>query len=243
MRFDPLRGAFVSLLIAAASLVWFVAIRMADEALFRRLGYAMHAATLLAIFALIAGLAVAALFLRFHHVRTELLQGRRVVARWRVDAATFKAFAPRALDSDRSEKRQALAAVAAFVVVIFGAFALFDREAAPYMLSMAAVVILAMALAYRLGRRTTEAQLVYRGGEAIVGERGLLFNEVLHVWGAPLSWLTGARLSRDGRTLEVDYAFLSRLGAQAVSVLVPVAPDSRAAAETAEARLQALAGA
>ena len=146
MRFDPLRGAFVSLLIAAASLVWFVAIRMADEALFRRLGYAMHAATLLAIFALIAGLAVAALFLRFHHVRTELLQGRRVVARWRVDAATFKAFAPRALDSDRSEKRQALAAVAAFVVVIFGAFALFDREAAPYMLSMAAVVILAMAL-------------------------------------------------------------------------------------------------
>lgn len=242
MRFDPLRGVFVSLLIVGASLAWFAAIWMADEALFRRLSYAMHAATLLAIFALVAGLAVAGLFLRFHHVRMELLEGRRVVARWRVDEATFRAFVPRALEADRREKRQALVAVAGFVVVIFGVFALFDREAAPFMLSMAALVIVAMLLAHRLGRRAMEAQLVYRGGEAIVGERGLLFNGVLHVWGAPLSWLTGARLSRDGRALEVDYAFLSRLGAQGVSVMLPVAPESRAAAEAAEARLQALAG-
>lgn len=242
MRFDPLRGVLVSLLIVGASLAWFAAIWMADEALFRRLGYTMHAATLLAIFALIAGLAVAGLFLRFHHVRTELLEGRRVVARWRVDEATFKAFAPRALEADARDKRQALFTVAFFIVAIFGAFALFDRDAAAAMLSIAAVVLVLMLLAYLLGQRTLAAQLVYRGGEAIVGERGLLFNGVLHVWGAPLSWLTGARLSRDGRALEVDYAFLSRLGAQGVSVMLPVAPESRAAAEAAEARLQALAG-
>ena len=242
MRFDPRRGLFVSLLISGASLAWFVALWLDDAALFRRIGYGMHAATLLAIFALLAGLAVAALFLRFHHVRTELLEGRRVLARWRVDEATFKRFVPKALDADRRDKRQALTVVAFFIVVIFGAFALFDREAAPFMLAMAAAVLVLMLLAYRLGQRAIAAQLVYRGGEAIVGERGLLFNGVLNVWGAPLSWLTGARLSPDGRILQVDYAFLSRLGAQGVSILLPVAPAARAEAEAAALALQALAG-
>lgn len=242
MRFDPLRGVFASLLIAGFGLVWLVAIQFEGDALFRRLGYAVHAATLLAILALVAGIAVGGLFLRFHHVRMELLEGRRVVARWRVDETRFKAFVPRALDADRRDKQQALAVVAFFIVVIFGAFALFDNEAAVAMLLMAAVILILMVLAYLLGQRAMAAQLVYRGGEAIVGERGLLFNGVLHVWGAPLSWLTGARLSRDGRSLEVGYAYLSRLGAQNVSTLLPVPPESRAAAEAAAERLQSLAG-
>lgn len=241
MRFDPRRGLIVSLLVCGASLAWFLALWLDDAALFRRLGYGMHAATLLAIFALLAGLAVAALFLRFHHVRTELLEGRRVLARWRVDEASFKRFVPKALDADRRDKRQALAVVAFFIVAIFGAFALFDPAAAPFMLSMAAAVLVLMLLAYGLGQRALAAQLVYRGGEAIVGERGVLFNGVLHVWGAPLSWLTGARLSPDERMLEIDYAFLSRLGAQGVSILLPVPPDARQEAEAAEAALQGLA--
>lgn len=242
MRFDPLRGLSAALLIAGSSLVWFAALWLDDAALFQRLGYAMHAVTLLAIFAAIAGLAVAGLFLRFHHVRRELLEDRRVLARWRVDEATFRRFVPEALDADRADKRQALFAVAFFVAVIFGAFALFDREAAPFMLSMAGAVLVAMLIAYRLGQRAFAAQLVYRGGEAIVGERGLLFNGVLHVWGAPLSWLTGARLSRDGRVLEVDYAFLSRIGAQGVAILLPIPPEARAEAEKAEEGLRDLAG-
>ena len=241
MRFDPLRGLFAALLVSGSSLVWFAALWLDEDALFRRLSYAMHAVTLLAIFALIAGLAVAGLFLRFHHVRRELLEGRRVLARWRVDEATFSRFVPKARDADRADKRQTLAAVAFFVVVIFGAFALFDHDAAPFMLSMAGAVMITMLLAYWLGQRAIAAQLVYRDGEAIVGERGLLFNGVLHVWGAPLSWLTGARFSRDGRMLEVGYAFLSRIGAQGVSVLLPVPPDARAEAEKAEEGLDALA--
>lgn len=241
MRFDPLRGLIAALLVSGSSLVWFAALWLDDAALFRRLSYAMHAVTLLAIFALIAGLAVAGLFLRFHHVRRELLEGRRVLARWRVDEAAFNTFVPKALDADRADKRQALAAVAIFVAVIFGAFALFDRDAAPFMLSMAGAVTITMLLAYWLGQRAMAAQLVYRGGEAIVGERGLLFNGVLHVWGAPLSWLTGASLSRDGRVLEIGYAFLSRIGAQGVSVLLPVPPEARAEAEQAEEGLQELA--
>lgn len=242
MRFDPLRGVLASLLIAGVGAVWLLAIQFEGDALFQRLSYAMHAATLLAIFALVAGLAVAGLFLRFHRVRRELLEGRRVVARWRVDETIFKAFVPRALDAERRDKRQALAAVAFFIAVIFGAFALFDPETATFMLSMAAGVLVLMILAYALGQRAMAAQLVYRGGEAIVGERGLLFNGVLHVWAAPLSWLTGARLSRDGRALEVDYAYLSRIGVQTVATMIPVAPDARAQAEEAAVRLNALAG-
>jgi hypothetical protein len=242
MRFDPWRGVLASLLIACVSVGWFAALWIDDAAIFRRLGYTMHAATLLAIFAFVAGAAVAGLFLRFHKVRTELLEGRRVLARWSVDAATFKAFVPRALDADRRDKRQALAAVGFFLVLIFGGFALYDVEAAPLMLSMAGAVLALMFVAYWLGQRAMAGQLVYRGGATIIGERGLLFNGVLHVWDAPLSWLSGAHVSRDGRALEVDYAFLSRLGVQGVCVLVPVAPEGRAAAETAAARLQALAG-
>lgn len=241
MRFDPCLGMVFSLGLAAASLVWFAALWIDDAALFRLLRYGMHAVTLLSIFALIAGLAVAGLFLRFHHVRAELLSGRRLVGRWRVDAATFAHFAPKALEADRQDKRQALAAVAFFVIAIFGAFALFDREAAPAMLGFAAATLALMAAAYLFGQRVMRRQLEYRGGEAIVGERGLMFNGVLHVWGAPLSWLTGARVSRDGRALEVDYAFLSRLGAQGVAVLVPVPPEAQAEAEAAAERLRALA--
>ena len=102
MRFDPLRGVFASLLIAGFGLVWLVAIQFEGDALFRRLGYAVHAATLLAILALVAGIAVGGLFLRFHHVRMELLEGRRVVAmrdRFEAalpnDAVVFGAAAPR----------------------------------------------------------------------------------------------------------------------------------------------------
>ncbi len=241
MRFDPLRGLFASLFIVAASLVWVAALQFGDAVLFERLGYTMHAITLLAIFAFVAGLAVAGLFLRFHHVRAELLAGRRVVGQWRVDAATFAAFAPKALDADRRDKRQALAVVGFFIVVIFGGFALFDREAAPAMLGFAGATLALMVAAYALGQRAMARQLEYRDGEVIVGERGLLFNDVLHMWGAPLSWLTGARLSRDGRALQVDYAFLSRLGAQGVCVLVPVPPDARGQAEAAAERLQMLA--
>ena len=241
MLFDPRRGIVISLLVVAASAVWFAAIWIDASAIFRRLGYAMHAGTLLAIFALLAGLAVAGLFLRFHRVRTELLEGRRVLARWRIDERAFKAFVPGALEADRRDKMQALVTVGLFTLAIFGGFALFDREAAFAMLSIAAAFLILMLVAFLLGQRVVASQLVYRGGEAIVGERGLLFNGVLHVWSAPLTWLTGARASADGRTLEVDYAFLSRMGAQTVAVVIPAPPEAKAEVETAAERLQGLA--
>lgn len=241
MRFDPRKGLVVCLAIMAASALWFAALWLAEDALFATFGFNMHPITFLAIFAFFAGAAVAAFFWRLHHVRMELLDGRRVIARWRVDKATFSAFVPKAKQADRKAKLQALALVSFFIVVIFGAFALFDPDVAPFMMTVAAFVLVVMVIAFWAGQRAIAAQLVYRGGEAIIGPRGLLFNGVLHVWGVPLSWLSGAELAPDGRTLAVVYAFFSRIGAQGVAVLIPVPPAAEDQARKAEEELQALA--
>src|SRR5690606_12097315 len=137
---------------------------------------------------------VALLFLRFSRVRADLLAGRNVVARWHVTAEQLAAFAGTAIDRDRADKRGALLLIAGLVVVIFGAFAVFDPEVAPMMLGIAALVLVAVGVAYLISGRVARGQLRYRSGDVIVGRDGLLVNDALHVWGIPLSWLAGTRL-------------------------------------------------
>lgn len=223
MRSNPLVGAAVSLAIAAAAAMWLVLQWVARDGLFDLLGYAMHAMTLLAVFALIAGLAVALLFRRFARVRADLLAGRNVIARWSVGAAEFEVFTARAIAADRADKRGALALVVGLVILIFGAFALFDPEVAPAMLGMAGVVALLMAGAYLLGGRVIRRQLEPASREVIVGTDGLMLNGVLHVWSAILTWLTDVDLETGPpAVLVVTYAYLARFGPQYVTVALPV---------------------
>lgn len=223
MRSNPLIGAWISFGVAATAAVWLVLQWVVRDDLFAALGYAMHAITLLAVFALIAGLAVALLFRRFARVRADLLAGRNVIARWTVAAAEFEAFAARAVAADRADKLGALALVVGLVLLIFGAFALFDPEAAPAMLGMAGVIALLMAGAYLLGGRVMRRQLEPASREVIVGTDGLMLNGVLHVWSAMLTWLAGVDLDQGPpATLEVSYAYLARFGPQYVTVMLPV---------------------
>jgi uncharacterized membrane protein HdeD (DUF308 family) len=148
----------------------------------------------------------------------------------------LKLFAPAALDRDRTDKRGALVLITAMLAVIFGAFALFDPEVAPAMLSIGAVVLLLVGGAYLLSGRIARRHLSFRSGEVIVGRDGLLVNGVLHVWSVPLSWLVGATL--DPGAMTVTYAHFIRYGVQTVDVLLPVPHGAQEDAQKAVLALQ-----
>jgi hypothetical protein len=231
-----MRGAVA---VAAATLLWFAALWIDSDAIYERLGMGMHAVTFLAIFVGLSAVAVALIFRRFARVREDLIAGRGVVAGWTVDEATFAAFAPKALADDAADKRMALLTIFGFVAVIFGAFAIYDPDVAGPMLAMAAALCVVVTLAWLLGGRVSAEHWVWRGGEALIGQGGLMFNGVLHVWSVPLSWLSSARLSDHPAALRVVYAYFSpRAGPQPIEVAIPVPPHAREAAGRAAAALR-----
>jgi hypothetical protein len=229
--------------VAGAALLWLLGQWVAGDEIRTVLGDAMHAITLLSIFLLIAGLAVALLFLRFWQVRADLLANRGVVARWTVEPDQFRAFSEVASARDRADKRWALLVILGFIVLIFGAFALFDPEVAPAMLAMGAALALLMAIAFLLGQRVQRRQLRPRSREVIVGTRGVMVNDVLHVWSVPLSWLSD--VSSDAGpppTLTITYAYLGRSGPQYVDVMLPLPAKADGLGETIADRLLARRG-
>lgn len=238
MLSDPRKWAVVSFLVAAVALAWFVALALVGDAIYERLGMGMHPITFLAIFVGLSALAVALLFRRFAAIRDELLAGRGLLASWKVDEATFRAFAPKALEEDAVDKRMALMTVFGFVAVIFGAFAIADPSVAKPMLSVAAGLCVIVTLAWLLGGRTMAKHWIWRGGEARIGAHGLMFNGVLHVWSAPLTWLNGARLTDDPPALRVSYSYWNpRSVPQVLETVIPVPHSARAEAERAAAAL------
>jgi hypothetical protein len=238
MLTDPRVGLLGSLAVAAVAALWLLAQWPFGDRLFELMSYTQYAVDLLAIFLLIAGLAVALLFQRYQRVKADLLAGRNVIARWRASTAEFAAFATVADARDRADKRGALFLVFGFVVVIFGAFAIFDPEAAPFMLAIAALLMAAIVLAFLCGNRVRKKQLEPRSGEIIVGTDGLLVNEVLHVWRTPLSWFSGTRIELGPPALmTVTYGFLARYGVQYVDVMLPVPEDAMPLARTVEQAL------
>ena len=238
MKSDPRIGLVVSLAIAAAALLWLIAMGFAGEDIQDALGDLAHVITFLSIFLLITGIAVSFLFRRYWRVRSDLLAGRNVIERWVVDPEAFKAFATVADTRDRADKRGALMLMFFFIVVIFGGFILFDPEVALPMLGVAAALALVLTGAYFWSNRIRRKQLEPTSREVIVGNDGLLVNDVLHVWGVFMSWLAGVELERGARPiLTITYAYLARYGPQYVSVPLPVPPGEIARAEEVERRL------
>lgn len=226
MRGDPQKGVIVSLLFAGVGALWLLGQWIAADAVWEVLGSGMHAITMLAIFVLVSGLAVAGLFRGYARVKADLLAGRNVVAQWRVDARQLETASPIAIARDESQRRGALYTILFFLAVIFGAFALFDPEIAPFMLGMAALVGAIVSLAFWLGNRSYRRQWQMRSGEVIVGRDGLLFNGVLHVWNTMLSWPGRAHFDEGPPPmLTITYKYAARTGAQPVHVQLPVPPE------------------
>ncbi len=238
MKSDPRIGMMVSLAIAAAALLWFIAIAFAGEDIQDALGDLAHVITFVSIILLLAGLAVALLFRRYWRVKSDLLAGRNVIARWVVDPESFKSFAVVADSRDRADKRGALMLMFFFIAVIFGGFILFDPEVAVPMLAVAGALALVLTGAYLWSNRIRRKQLEPTSREVIVGNDGLLVNDVLHVWGVFMSWLAGVELERGQRPiLTITYAYLARFGPQYITVPLPVPPGEIERAEEVERSL------
>jgi hypothetical protein len=231
MLVDPQKAMLISLFFALGPMVWFAALALDADGAAAAVGGAAAPVTFLSIFVFLAAVITALVFRRLASIKAELLAGRRVIARWRVSRKGFDRFSSRARVRDTIEKRQALFVVLGFLFVIFGGFALYDRDAAPMMSGFAVVIAISIFLAYLLGQRAMAEHLKFRTGEMIVGERGLLCDGVLHAWDIPLSRLADASLGRD--SLEVTYAYYARSGTQYATALLPVSADAPEAATMA----------
>ena len=241
MASDPRRGLFAALAVMAICAAWFVTLALNEAPIRDALGMNRHAITFTAITLLVFAAAAAFVFARFAAVRDELLAGRRVLGRWHVDPRTWNAVAPKVLAADDREKRSAMTVVLLFLVLVFGLFALVDPESAIGMLSIAFLVSAAVVVAHVVGRRVEKAHWRYRDGEVIVGERGVMTNGVLHVWGLPLNRLRGAALGGHPPVLTVAYAWLGRYGWQEAAVDLPVPRDAEQVAERSRDALTTLA--
>jgi hypothetical protein len=243
MRSDPRVGMTVSLGLAGIGALWLLAQVVASDALFDALGTGVHAITMLSIFALLAGGAVALLFRSYGRVKADLLAGRNVLARWTVDPATFKTVGAAAEERERGEKRGALYLIFFFVAVIFGGFVLYDPASAPFLLSVAALLVAAVSIAFWLGNRTRRQHLEFQSDDIIVGKEGLLVNGVLHVWSAAMASLSGAKFSAGPpASVTVHYSYPTRAGMQYVTVALPVPPEQVELARTLVEQLGDLAG-
>lgn len=243
MLSDPRIGLVGSLVAAGLGVLWFIALGLAGDEIWESLGYVQHAITYFAILLTAAGLAVSLLFRAYVRVKADLLAGRDVLARWSVDPKEFAAFGPRADARDHAEKRSALIFILVLLALAFGGFAIFDIEAAPMMLSIGVGVALLVILAYLWSNRIRRKHLTFRTGEVIVGRRGLLVNDVLHVWGVFLSWLSAASLEKGKHpVLTITYGYLARYGPQYINVSVPVPRDCIALATEAARELNGASG-
>lgn len=225
MLSNPRIGFGISLGVAAAAMLWLIGQLFASDLLWPLLSFTMHAVTLLAVFLFLTSVPAAFLFYQYTIVRADLLAGRNVVARWRVDQALFRSFSKAEASRDLGEKRSALYIILIFIAVIFGAIALFDPAAAGAMIASGATVSLVIVAAFFFGNRVIQKHLMMRSGEIIVGKRGLLVNDVLHVWGTFLSQLSEVTLKQGAHpTLTISYSVLARYGPQTVVVTLPFSP-------------------
>jgi hypothetical protein len=229
MRSDPRTGLIICYALAAAAGLWLLANILAADALFGLLGSNVHPITFLAIFVGLTALVVGQLiFRRYARVKADLLGGRRVIARWRADRDSLHAVGLVSEAAEQADKRGALLLIFFFVAIIFGAFALFDSKVAPFMLSVAGVLIVIVAIAYVIGNRVRHKQLEFRNGDIIIGPDGLIVNDTLHVWGGFMSSLDAVELAAGPPDiLVITYSTTTRTGRQVTNVLLPVPPAQR----------------
>jgi hypothetical protein len=241
MMTNPRIGLRISLFVGAAAALWLFGLWPFSDQVWAAFGMVMHAITFVAIFLLLSSAPVALLFRQLAAVRADLLAGRNVIARWRVEPSLFEAHGKKELARDEDEKRFALFFILALIAASFGAIALFDPRAASGMAAIGTGVCVIILAAWWLGGRATRERFKLRSGEVIVGERGLLVNDVLHVWGTYLSWLSRVEIEKGPPpALLVTYAYLARHGSQPATVSLPLTEDQMELAHLIQSRLRPL---
>lgn len=228
MQSDPRIWFWGCWVIVAACAAWFGALAVDADAIWRALGDASHAITFIAIFLAITAAVVSLLFRRFLRVRSELVSGRGARARWQVGPQMWQAFAGHAGADVRTGHKAILITILAWDVVICAGLAALNPDDAVIFFWIALVIAAVGGFGWLLGRWSSAAQLAYRDGEVIIGDRGMMVNGVLHVWDYVGSRLDGIELiaTEQPRRLAVSYSFITRAGRQYETVFAPVPDDA-----------------
>lgn len=242
MLCNPRNGYIAAAIAAAAAGIWILVSLVFGDEIYQRMGSAMHALTFISIFVCLAGLAVAFLFRKMSQVRLDLLSGRDVIAKWHVGETAWRQFADEERKADGDEKRSILALIILFAALSCGGIALANPNDAGLLALIGAVISTVMGFAYFMGRRLVRSQLGYRGGDIIVGQKGLMRDGVLHVWDLGLSWLEAPHIEeKPVPVLTVSYAYWARYGPQGVIVRLPFERGELSLVREAARRLEEIA--
>lgn len=195
-------------------------------------GYAL---TFVSGFAALGAAVAAWLFFRRAWLWRRMVRQERVLAQWRLAAEEWLEFVEKEKLRHGGAQWLLLIVVGVFVVLIGGAFVVFDPENGWPVLAVLVGVWVLCLLAVVLNTRRRNRRLREAPPRVVIGDSFLLLGHEFHVWGDFGSCLENAfvKQGRTSSTLEVAYSFPSKNGRQVVEVVLPVPERNRPEAEKA----------
>lgn len=183
-------------------------------------GYAL---AFVGLFILIVGLVVLAFYIPRYRIMQRMLDGRDLLACWEIEPATWRAHLERDYARDQAGKRGLFWVVVVLMVIIGTPFVLVDPEAGVWVLAALAGTAGAIAIVAFLVPRLRRRQNLERPGEVLISAEGISAGGQLTVWKTITSRLQRAELTgHDPTLIELEMAYLSRVGYQTYEVRVPV---------------------
>lgn len=195
-------------------------------------------------FLVVTGLVTAAIFGYRASRLASMFRGQQVLAHWVYDPMQLRDQADRELAETKARNRMLLLIIAGFVVACTVLFVLIgyaegEEESMPLFVAIMLGVLIIVA-AFALGMPAVQYRRAMRsGGEAIIAEKGLYVNGVLHTWNAPLALLDDVYLTEDEGQARLVFKLrsLSRTmpgGYEEYQVQVPVPPGEESTARQVE---------
>ena len=180
------------------------------------------------------------LFRSRRKVRSALFDDEKLIARWTVEEAEWKAFTEEDFLVERKMKWVLFRIVAGFAIVIGGAFLIMDFDGGgPFVMGVMLFLVFACWLALVLGTRAQKNARQRNAGDVRISEDGLILGGELHTWRGFGARLESCAFVEETTLLciEVVYSTPAKNQRQINSVRVPVPAVQRPAAEAVVGRL------
>jgi len=202
-----------------------------------------YAIVLLGLLLVLAGVIVAAIYLRRAKVLADLLSGEKVLAHWTYTEEEWDRYTRAQSRTSRSEKITLFFVISGFALLFGVGFLLFapDKDAGLAvfltMLGLIAVIGVTAFLSIKLSDLRSRGQR----REVYISSDGVYIGRELHTWnvaGATLEEV-GFR-ERPSALLEISYSYPTRYGMDTATVRVPVPRGQEKAARQIADRLNGL---
>ncbi len=207
-----------------------------------RVGFALVAGC---VFFSIASAVTWLVFRRRAKMVDRFLAGRDILARWEIPAPLWSKHVAADLEEEKSDKKALFLISAAWVVVIGGAFLLYDPDAGRWVAGVLALTLLILVpFAFWLPRLRA-AKLLRRPTPVVIGRDGAFVGGELHDWRLAGSFFDHAEIDdkTEPRQLHLHYAYIGGRGVPVPSIVrLPIPPDKEAEARHVVEELTTLKG-